>query len=320
MARSEIVNPEDLDGSHARWAALKATGKPPALFASIIKIEGLSKSGKSGLLAGNPNAVIAHLPEGEWCCPRTRAEVFQVPDFKTFLAFRDYWLDHARKHGTRKRFNMFVIDPATLLVNSWLMEQEVLKSNRKNKAKFDKEVEGGLIEASEWKNLKVTHISEIREYGSYNRVARRICELFLPFKSYGWGVGLILHYKKKMQMGQYGNPSGSLWLPDVPDTANNEINQYVDVRIIATKEVMRGDDGIQQRIFHMEFESTASDEIGSRVPLRGTADVPDYFSKASDPGVTAWDVLSQRFDRAVRTLQFHEGRFHKQDDKKTGKA
>lgn len=307
MARSEVFS--DMD-QLKRYDRLRSDGKPKSLGSSVIKIEGMYKSGKSALGTDCPYATILHCPEGKLVSPFERAQVYEVPDYKTLQEMVGSFLEVAKKIRTKRGPRMMFFDPLKI-IEQWLIADEVARYNRVQRRKLDMEIEAGEATEEQWKYIKAKHIADVREYGTWDRIGSAMRELFLPFTGYGWGVGLIVHYKKKMLPFEGGRPGGTAWLPEISPSLDSEINKFIDVRIVASKDVVASDSGRAQTSYRLEFESAKSDEIGSRVPLRGSVEVPNYFDKREIAGVSAWTKLEQAYALGIKRLEIHKTRHSK---------
>lgn len=290
--RIERFSRASLEGFNAVFDSFEVVdgSKLPPLSRCGITLEGTGKSGKTTAIAGNQRAVIAKCYDGHPIAARSRAKMINCPDYQTFVKLQKDLRAMAKRQGKDSPYCMFVPDPLATVVR-WLAQKHVEKHNKK----WCMDNEGNIIPAK--KGMVIESASEIEGYGPWSAIADEIERMFISFGELGWGWGAVIHYQWKAKGSFKG---GMEWQPNLPATTVDRINKISDVQISTERE----DDK-----FVIRYYSDMTRALGSRVPLTGCCEVPDYYAEDTPPGVTTWDYIEDDYEKACRDFTLDQTRF-----------
>lgn len=293
------VRPDDLD---ALFGPRQVLPGRPILSCIGIDVQGLPKTFKSTLAAGNPHAVIFKFPDGEPRIRRTRARVELIGSLAEFEDKRQKLLDYAKGEGPAGQYHTIVIDPVAQL---WKMvaARELTEYNQTTQAKYEAATAPAPGQAQAPPFVPLRAIGDIPVYGTYGKIADQITGYFDPFQAMGWGRVFLTHYRWKPKFVD-GHPRGSEWAPDFAPTTANVIAAITDMLVVCSKRVI---DGQAERF--IEFQHDSIQQIGARYPLTGVLQLSHYDNEKTPPDLTVWEELESIFEEAIDKMVADEESF-----------
>ena len=276
---------EMVDGSHL-----------PPLERCGISLEGPTSSGKSSLISGNERLIILKCYDGRIVLPRCRAKVINCPDFQTFTKAMNDLLAIAKRQGKDSPFCQIAIDPLSRVV-SWKAQEKVDLYNAKAYG-----TDGTLL-PSRAKGYLIESASDMDGYGPWGGIADYIDNLLCRIGELNWGWIAVCHYQWKAKPNFRG---GMEWFPNIPATTADRVRKLADVR-------MRTERLSDEYFIH--YDNKSAEELGSRIPLRGSTQLLDYLDDETPHGITSWDIIKQDFEEACKQLWRDSKRF-KEEHKK----
>jgi hypothetical protein len=281
--------------------AVDGTNLPP-LERCGITIEGASKSGKSTFAAGNPRCIIVKCYDGHPILARARARIINCPDFKTFKKLNLDLMHVAEKQGKDSYFCQICFDPIAALVR-WFGEVAVEQHNSDVRDKFT-DADGRVVKGAEKAMRKklVQTPDDFEGYGPWGSIATQIARILIDWGALGWGWIAPIHYQWKA--GDFD--SGMSWKPNIPPTTADRIASLDDVHITTER---GGNDGGDDTFTIRYLSEKAAKRLGSRVPLTGFCELPNYYDKGTPASITTWDYANADYTRACQEFTKDQTRF-----------
>ena len=293
---------ESFAGLFSKYDVVDGTELPP-LECCGITLDGLSKSGKSAAISGNERLIILKCYDGAPIVPRCRAKIIVVRDLKELRKVNDDLRLLIRKLGKDSFYKQVAYDPIATIVR-WLAMEAVEKQNREKC--FD--TDGNVIPAMRKKLIDTPDgITVYGRYGPWNHIATIIQNMMIDWAELGCGWIAPIHYQWKVNTEEDagGKPSGMVYRPNIPQTTADRLDLISDVAI--TTERSSADSG--DSVFTIRYTASVTKRIGSRIPLTGFCECPNYNDSDTPPGITTWDYIHRDFMEACKDFTRDSSRF-----------
>ena len=267
----------------------------PPLERCGITIDGLSKSGKTAALAGNERLIILKCYDGNPIIPRCRAKIIVCHTLKEMQRNQDELRLLASKLGKDSFYCQIAYDPIATLIR-WYSNEAVFKHNQDKcydkEGKFIPMMAGKLVESAD----------DIGGYGPWNSIATKIQNLLISWAELGWGWIAPIHYQWKAASNFDG---GMSYKPNIPPTTADRLDLISDVAI--TTERTTTDDG--NNVFMVRYTASVTKKVGSRIPLTGYCECPNYQDKDTPAAVTTWDYIAADYAEACQSFTKDQSKF-----------
>lgn len=270
---------------------VRGTTVPPLENSGII-LEGLGKSGKTSLVAGNPRLIILKCYDGMIAVPRLRAKVINCQSLEVLDRKVEMLLKIADAEGPDAAYCQVAFDPISTVVR-WHADRAVATFNKKKYCNED----GSIIPA--FKGKLLSSANEIEGYGPWNAIADKIERMVISFGERGWGWIVPIHYQWKAESGFTG---GMSWKPNIPTTTADRLSKNADIIVCTERD---------EETFVARYHSKATQNLGARVPLVGYTELPNYFDDSTPPDVSSWDYFRADYLEACAMFKKDQDRFEK---------
>jgi hypothetical protein len=130
---------------------------------------------------------------------------------------------------------------------------------------------------------------------------QQVTKYLTLFRAVGWGVRTVTHYDWKLEFEFKGpgakqkTPGKSSWKPEIYPSMASRISKFADIGMACMRHgTSKKGSGVD---YGASFILEAEDELGCRVPLKGSMAFEDYTQE--NPGYTNWDTFEATYE-AVR--------------------
>lgn len=313
---------ENLDDLLTKWPDVNPLSATVPLDRRWVNVQGPPKSGTSSLFSGCGSAIVCHCFDGDYQAPSKRAYVHSCHSLEEVLDFAQDIYRMGKKYGDKFRLrgsdgvkrnrHMFVIDRTTKLCE-WA--GDVLIAEHNKRVQSNRDACQGEIDEDDLDYRFVKDVTEIKTYGNYSKITKTILRPLNKFVNIGWGVGTATHYRRKFVPPSKAAPKGFYeWKPDIYPSVADALANMHDVKIVCEVESVKNDEsGSTSKTFRAIFAQDVDDGAGSRVPLHGQIELPDYWDRRTDMSITTWDIINGKYVKAMEKAFRREHRFRKQE-------